>query len=107
MEKIKIKLNIDKLRVVCDLVDSSMNQTNIPTPAYKMVKSIAEEVQERLLKKSITERNNVKSFNISMKYYEAYALESLLRVNLNGINENAIYEQNVIRSLADEIRIML
>ena len=74
--------------------------------AFKALLSICEELCVKFEKKAITERKNPKNFNISLKYYEAFALEIILRQFLQEENQE-YYIQNSATLIANQINVQL
>jgi len=100
----KIKINLDKTNLNA-IIFVLMNFEPLNS-AFKALLSICEELCVKLEKKAITERKNTKNFNISLKYYEAFALENILREFINQKNsEHYIFNSALI--VANQINVQL
>lgn len=90
---------MNALVYILNTLDFNFNQGNFTA---KAVLSICEELSIKLERKSITERKNEKNFNISLKYYEAFALEIILR-DFIAKNDDEIYILNSAHLVANQI----
>ena len=106
MQKVKFELKNDELNVINQIIENRINQQSIPTPETKLVESIIFELADKLLKKFITERMNVKAFKVNLKYHQAYALHFILRdFQISGSEDGFI--NMVVLKIADQIHIQL
>lgn len=106
MNKIKINLDKSNLNAIVYILmnfEISVEPSNF---AFKALLSICEDVCIKFEKKAITERKNTKNFNISLKYFEAFALENVLRLFLDQNNEEH-YILNSARLVANQINAKL
>lgn len=104
----KIKINLDKsnLNAIVYILMNFEIPVEASNFAFKALLSICEDVCIKLEKKAITERKNTKNFNISLKYFEAFALENVLRLFLDQNNEEH-YILNSARLVANQINAKL
>jgi len=106
MQKVKIEIKNDELNVINQIIENRINQQSIPTPETKLVESIIFELADKLLKKFITERMNVKAFKVNLKYHQAYALHFILRdFQISGSEDGFI--NMVVLKIADQIHVQL
>jgi len=105
MDKIKIKLNISNLNAVLEILSIYENEFKAQNLAFKVVLSISDDIHSKVMRKAITERKNNKNFNISFKYHEAYALETILRHFISSSNSNTFdsYVINTAHTIANNI----
>jgi len=102
MQKIKFSLKNDELSIINQIIENRINQQSIPTPETKLVESILFELAEKLLKKFVTERMNVKAFKITLKYHQAYALHFILR-DFQNVESDSPYINMVVSKVANQI----
>lgn len=102
MNKIKFSLNNDELSVINQIVENRINQQSIPTPETKLVESILYETADKLLKKFVTERMNIKAFKINLKYHQAYALHFILR-DFQQLGIHSPYINMAVSKIANQI----
>ncbi|WP_333662267.1 hypothetical protein [Chishuiella changwenlii] len=102
MQKIKFSLKNDELSVINQIIENRINQQSIPTPETKLVESILFELADKLLKKFVTERMNVKAFKITLKYHQAYALHFILR-DFQNVESDSPYINMVVSKIANQI----
>jgi len=105
MQKIKIKINIHNLNAILEVLRLYENQFNTQNLTFKAVLSISDDLYSKLMRKAITERKNDKEFNINLKYYEAFALEAILRnfITNNEKFETDSYTNNTALYIANQI----
>lgn len=102
MQKIKFEIKSEELGVVNQIVANRINQQSIPTAETKLVESIIYETADKLLKKFITERMNVKAFKITLKYHQAYALHFILR-DFQKIDSESPYINMAVSKVANQL----
>ena len=102
MQKVELKVNSDKLNVINQIIENRINQQSLPTPETKLVESIIYELADKMLKKFITERMNVKAFKINLKYHQAYALHFILR-DFQQVESESPYINMVVSKIANQI----
>jgi len=102
MQKIKILLKNDELSIVNQIIESRLNQQSISNAETKLVESILFELADKLLKKFVTERMNVKAFKIPLKYHQAYALHFILR-DFQNLESDSPYINMVVSKVANQI----
>ncbi|MGV0833950.1 hypothetical protein ACTS9D_17430 [Empedobacter brevis] len=106
MNKIKINLDKSNLNAIVYILMNFEISVEASNFAFKALLSICEDVCIKFEKKAITERKNTKNFNISLKYFEAFALENVLRLFLDQNNEEH-YILNSARLVANQINAKL
>ena len=104
--KIKINLNKSNLNAIVFILMNYEIKFEPSNFALKALLSICEELCIKFEKKAISERKNTKNFNISLKYYEAFALEMILRQFLLEENQE-FYIQNSATLIANQINVQL
>lgn len=91
---------------LANVLDRAEQRLMIPytTREQKVVGSIMEKVEAKLLKKCIDKRNTEKEFKIKLDYYEAFALEKMCR-SIYEIckSESDIFTANEALMIANEI----
>lgn len=102
MDKIKFELKNDELGVVNQIIENRIQQQSIPSPETKLVESILYETADKLFKKFITERMNVKAFKINLKYHQAYALHFVLR-DFQKVESDSPYINMAVSKVANQI----
>lgn len=105
MQKIKIKINIDNLNAILQILKQYEEEFKPQNLAFKVVLSISDDIHSKLMRKAITERKNDKLFTVSFKYHEAYAIEAILRhfISEENKNEYDIYIKNSAQIIANNI----
>lgn len=106
MNKIKINLDKSNLNAIVYILMNFEIPVEASNFAFKALLSICEDVCIKFEKKAITERKNIKNFNISLKYFEAFALENVLRLFLEQ-NKEEHYILNSARLVANQINAKL
>jgi len=104
--KIKINLNKSNLNAIVFVLMNYEVKAEPSNFAFKALLSIKEELCIKLERKAITERNNAKNFNISLKYHEAFTLEIILRQFLEQQNQE-YYIINSANLVANQINVQL
>ena len=102
MQKVKIEIKNDELNIINEIIENRIRQQSIPTPETKLVESILYETADKLLKKFVTERMNVKAFKINLKYHQAYALHFVLR-DFQQVDTQSPYIDMVVLKIANQI----
>lgn len=106
MNKIKINLDKTNLNAIVYILNALEFKIEPSNFAFKALLSICEDLCIKFEKKAITERKNTKNFNISMKYYEAFALENVLRHFISTKKED-LYILNSATLIANQINVQL
>jgi len=106
MKKIKINLDKTNLNAIVYILMNFEIEQEPSNFAFKALLSICEDVCIKFEKKAITERKNTKNFNISLKYYEAFALENVLRQFI-ALNNQDFYIKNSAGLIANQINVQL
>ena len=102
MQKVKIELKKDELDVINQIIENNARQQSIPTPEIRLVESIIFETSDKLLSKFITERRNVNTFKINLKYHQAYALHFILR-DYQKTGSESPYINMAVSKIANQI----
>lgn len=104
MEKIKIKLTIQELSIINNVLSGVTNYNAIQSQ-QKFMKSLYIEVSQKLLKKAITKTNAIGKFTMSLKYFEVYALVDFISASVEALDsfEGFTYEKNVLRKTMNEL----
>ena len=97
------KTNLNAIVYILNTLEFNIDPSNF---TFKALLSICEELAVKFEKKAITERKNTKNFNISLKYYEAFALENVLRHFMNTRKED-LYILNSATLIANQINVQL
>ena len=105
MQKIKLKLNVSNLNAILQILSIYENGFKAENFVFKAILSISDDLCSKLLRKAITERKNDKTFTISFKYHEAYALEAILRHFISNADEaySDPYVKNTAHVIANKI----
>jgi len=107
MEKIKIKLDFEQLKVLNDSWDCIQNAEVINTE-QKIIFDIAVRLSVKFKKKAIDREFNSGKFNISIHFFEAYFLSKILQIYLNSNSfSNNPYEYNVILKIDNFLQMKL
>ena len=106
MNKVKINLDKTNLNAIIYILNTLEFKIEPSNFTFKALLSICEELTIRFEKKAITERKNTKNFNISLKYYEAFALENILRHFINTTKDD-LYILNSATLIANQINVQL
>jgi len=77
MDKIEFKITLERLHTINNVLRFSFDVRPI-TRQEKVAISVLDNVIKKLAKKEIDKARNTTPFKISLKYYEAYYLESAL-----------------------------
>lgn len=101
MEKIKIVLTYDALKVVLTLYESIEAKPKWQHRPNKVLYSVLRELQVKLQKKAIDKYNTTKPFSFDLKIYQADALERILRYGSEWVQDG--YGASVMRRLADSL----
>ncbi|MGQ3644825.1 hypothetical protein [Ornithobacterium rhinotracheale] len=104
MKKVTISLTPEQLNAVLSALEN-MSPIMVNTPAKMAVKSIFDELLNKLLKKQVEKRNDPpnKNFKMKLKYYEAYSLSVVLTSCRSLLPHGYFYEKNVILRIGMQI----
>lgn len=100
MNKIKLKIKIEHLRVVIDDFYEAKTQL-AQTAAGKVIGSILQELMIKLERKLISKRGEGKEFSMTLKYHEAYSLAIIAHEQMRFAAGE--FEINVYRLLTQQI----
>lgn len=105
MNKIKLKLNGSNLNAILQILSVYENQFKPDNFSFKAILSISNGLYSKLQRKAINERKNDKIFTISLKYFEAYALEAVLKhfISIPDFKELDPYAINTAHTIANKI----
>lgn len=98
--KIKLKIQYDTLKTLCDLYDAVCeNYACYPSEIqfqkdFKAAKNVVDLLFVSFKKKLLNKQVNCKPFNVSFEYFQAYFLLNFLSVNATFFH--GIYEQNTL-----------
>lgn len=100
MKAIEIKMNHWALSELCFALEIQSFVSSVPE--QQVIISIMSELSKKLDRKEIEKRGSIKKFKITLKYYEAYALEKFCRELHHGFAET-VYFRNVALDIANQI----
>ncbi|MGV4331528.1 hypothetical protein [Ornithobacterium rhinotracheale] len=104
MEKVTISLTPEQLNTVLSALEN-IPPIMVNTPDKMAMKSIFDELLNKLLKKQVEKRNDPpnKNFKMKLKYYEAYAFSVVLTSCRNLLPHEYFYAKNVILRIGIQI----
>jgi hypothetical protein len=99
MDKIKLKITTEKLRVV-NACWSIITKDNLHTPEQKLLYDITSKLGKKFKKKFIEKEFNDVEYSINLDYYEAYFFNKVLDIYLLDVDFSQFpYEYNVVFSI--------
>lgn len=101
MKTIEFHLNYSALVEIIYALEIQTYAGNYSTE-QKVVMSIMSELSKKLERKEIEKRETKKKFKISLKYYEAFALESFCRDVYRGFSSDT-YLAHTALNIANQI----
>ena len=96
MDKIKLKITTEKLRVV-NACWSIITKDNLQTPEHKLLYDITSKIAKKFKKKFIEKEFTAGEYSLNLEYNEAYFFNKVLETYLLGLDITEFpYEYNVV-----------